>query len=153
MCFKNQNLFFFFLRLHENKREKKMIQLNKDFYPIIYITFKDSDWNFEDYTNIIQIIEEQLNESITKKETIKLVIDGKAELTTSPSLQSYTWIVKDLFRLRSLLAVAIDRTVILTSGGSLKTFFDVILQLYTPVKPLKIFEIYDEAYTWLNSGA
>jgi hypothetical protein len=129
-----------------------MIQLNKDYYPIVYITFKDSTWNFEDYTNIIQIIEEQLHESITKHELIKLVIDGKAELTTSPSLQSYSWIVKDLFRLRSLLAGAIDRTVILTTGGgSLQYFFDVILQLYTPVKPLKTFESYDAAYTWLNS--
>ena len=142
-------ILFFSRKKKEKKRKKKMIQLNKDYYPIVYITFKDSDWNIEDYNNLMRIIEDDLNDTIRKKETIKLMIAGNPEITIFPSLQYCSWIVKDLVRIREKLAEAIDKTAIFKPDDRFNFFFTMLFKLYKPVKPLQFFNNYNEAYTWM----
>jgi hypothetical protein len=144
MCLKNKFVFL-------SKINKNMIQINKDFYPLIYITFKDSDWNFEDYSIVMQIIEQDLKEIIKKGDLIQLMIAGNPEMTTYPSLNSCSWIVKDLFRIRPLLKDGIARTAIFKPDNKLDFFFDMLFAIYTPVKPVQIFKQYDDAYLWLTS--
>jgi hypothetical protein len=137
------------MKKKEKKQEKEMIQLNKDYYPIVYITFKDSDWNIEDYNNLMRIIENDLIDTIKKKETIKLMIAGNPGITIIPPFQYCSWVVKDLVRIRHKLAEALDKTAIFKPDDRLNFFFTMLFKLYKPVKPLQMFNNYDEAFTWL----
>jgi hypothetical protein len=95
------------------------------------------------------MIENDLQDTIRKKETIKLMIVGNPEIIILPSFQYCSWVVKDLVRIRHILAEAVDKTAIFKADERLNFFFTMLFKLYKPVKPLQMFYNYDEAFTWL----
>jgi hypothetical protein len=131
-------------------KEDRMIHFRVSQFPTISIFFCEHKWNKATYMQtmkqMIDIMSKSENNSIT------LYIKGSMnhQIKKAIPLKFYGWVIKDICRLHPFFKQKLKKTAIFAPDSSLKFFFDMLFKVYTPARPLKIFQNENVALHWLN---
>lgn len=127
-----------------------MLVYNTDQYPLVTITFAESTWRKEIHDKTMSEMTALLEGAIARGERIRLLISGNA-FVENPPLIARMWFIAYILREYPKFNEGIERTAIWKPDCKMDFFFDVILSMYTPARPLKICTIYEEALQWVLS--
>jgi hypothetical protein len=128
-----------------------MIHINLDDFPNVSLHFSESSWSKSDYSETVNSLTIVMKMAIARNLRIKIFVIGNAHTELeNPPFRFWTWVLKDLFFLRDLVANSIEKTAIFKPSNSMNGFFKFLFAMYKPKRPLKIFNNYDEAVVWLG---
>ena len=124
---------------------------NSERWPLVILSFPQHNFDFDKYKQTIAEMQYLLNLAIERKERIRLMIVGNDpdHPDSVPGITSYPWIIKDILGLYPYLKEGIEKTSIIKRSKS-DIFFKALFKVYTPARPLQLFDDYDQAFTWLN---
>jgi hypothetical protein len=126
-----------------------MILINTDSLPFLYIDIRDSEWVKQDYDNAMGYLETLLRDSIEKQQRLQILIAGTTN-TVTPPMWVFTWVIRDIMRMYPLFPDGIEHTGVYAPSSKLNKFFEMLFKVYTPVRPLRMFKNYDQAYNWVR---
>jgi hypothetical protein len=127
-----------------------MIHYNVDKFPLVYLTFSESNWDKEEYTAIMGELHGLIAEAAEQNVRVKLLV--RAGVVDSPPLRFFAWLGQDLLKMKQELEAGIHKTAVWKERGCpVKKYWSVISRVYTPARPVEFFEDSAEALTWLEA--
>lgn len=121
-------------------------------FPLIVVHFQPSSWEREAYNAFIVAIENLLVRGAQEQKPISLLVRGsrheQLQKQYIPAVL-YGWLIYDIVRLRPLFEFGLHRSAIYTPDDHLNFFFDMLFKVYTPTRPLQLFDNYEEASAWV----
>lgn len=127
-----------------------MIVLCKDFYPgVLYVTFEESEWRHESIIDSFREFREMLMERASNEPPMVLCFVGNNQVKVLPSILTYTFIVKQLIAIHSLLIENVARTAVFLPDFKCVIFFRILEQMMRPQRPRKFFNDLRQMEEWV----
>ena len=130
-----------------------MIHMDLKTYPLIVIFFTEHNWTEQSYATFITHFKKVITKA--KPCSVKLFIRGNAQhthFTRNIPMWYYSTIIRDICKLKPMFREKLIKTVIYTPSDAMKFFFDMLFKVYTPARPLKLFNKYDHARQWITDN-
>ena len=128
-----------------------MINFSIDAFPILSITFKDSDWSEPSIYDCEKYITEILR--VCESEKIKIILDvrGNPHLVKQPPVWYMFKMARIVVKLRKALKDNVSRTSIYIPDNRTNLFFSILFSMFKPENPFKIFKLEHEMERWLDN--
>ena len=137
-----------------DKLKATMLLYDSDNFPLVVVHFQPSSWEKDAYNAFIAAIEGLLVRGAQEQQPISLLVKGsrheQLQKQYIPTVL-YGWLIYDIVRLRPLFEYGLHRSAIFTPDDHLNFFFEMLFKVYTPTRPLQLFDDYEAAQTWVSA--
>ena len=126
-----------------------MILTDLNDYPTINVTFRNSEWSYEEIRQSLNALVDCMVLVAANGHKFEIFIQGNTAVTVPPPLTCYTQIIGMLVKNRELLRNNLLCTAIFTPTPDLDTMIGYVLSIYKPTRPVEKFEDFNQAKEWI----